>query len=100
MERRSFFDWVKCPIEFSREFNYVRFQSDRPKQIHKYVGFSENYKEHWQVEIKIILNFAQVYSDDNGGIRISEHTKGYMPGWYNKAEHLTEKEVIKILNEK
>lgn len=94
MERRSFFDWVKCPVEFSKEFNYVRFQEDRPKQIHKLVGFSRKYREN------VLLNFAKVYSDDIGGIKISEYIEEYMPGWYNKAEHLTEQEVIKIINEK
>ena len=102
MERRSFVGWVKCPIEFSKEFNYVRFQEDRPKEIHKYLGFASKSKERWQEEkdIKITLNFAQVHLDNNGEIRTSEYFREYYPGWYNKAEHLTEKEVIKILNEK
>ncbi len=71
MERRSFVGWVKCPIEFSKEFNYVRFQEDRPKEIHKYLGFARKYKERWQEEkdIKITLNFAQVHLDNNGEIR-------------------------------
>lgn len=97
-ERRSFVDWLKCPIVFSKEFNYVRFQKDRPSEIHKYVGFSRWCgRRDLSDEKYILLNFAQVYSDNNGGIRISEYAKEYWPGWYNTAEHLKEEQVKKIL---
>lgn len=98
-ERRSFAEWAKCPIEFSKRFNYVRFQSDRPSQVHQYVGFSRYCRESTHSEIKFItLNFVEIYPGDNGGIRPSEYVKEFWPSWYDKAEHLTEEEVKKIIN--
>lgn len=100
-ELRSFVNWVKCPIDFSKEFNYVRFMEDRPTEIHQYVGFSRLCGRRDLLNEKVILlNFAQVYKNDSGGVRTAEYFKEYYPGWYNNAEHLTEEEVKKILSKK
>lgn len=96
-ERRSFVQWVKCPIEFSKEFNYVRFRSRSELEIYKYIGFSRLCKENrYSNDSFVILHFSKVLSDGKNGIRISEHKEEFWPGWYNNAEHLKEEQVKKI----
>ena len=95
VERRTFFDWVKCPIEFGKKFEYVIFRT-RP-DVYRYVGFSRRYTDNG-VD-KIILDFRRIFIDERNIIS-EAYIEQFYPGWYNEAKCLTEKEAIDYLMNK
>lgn len=93
-ERRTFVGWIKCPIEFSKKFNYVKFNTD--SSLYKYDGFYRIYRERHHTENTIVLNFRRVFLSEDNELELG-YIKQFHPGWYNKATHFTEEEVKEYL---
>jgi len=91
-EKRTFVDWVKCPIDFSKKFEYVKFETD--SDLYKYDGFYRTYKD--GSDRVFILNFRQVFLNEKKELELG-HAGNFYPGWYNKAIHFTESEVMEYL---
>jgi len=96
-EKRTFVEWVKCPQEFSKKFNYIKFE--KYSEVYQYAGFSRRYKEKHEVKYKIILNFYRIFLDENNQLQ-----KGYLKelsqGWYNNKDvttHITEQAALTYL---
>jgi hypothetical protein len=93
-ERRTFFEWVKCPVEFGKKFDYVIFQGNYG--VHRFVKFRRRFKTNYDREEYITLDFQSIYLNEEdkltGGL-----IKEFYSGWYDKAECITEQQALDYL---